>query len=56
MRTICIVVAVLLLLGCTSIASFISGAMYEHKYQERKNLDKIINCLNKEDRSNGKKR
>lgn len=55
MRTICIVGAVLLLLGCTSIASFISGAMYEREYQERKNLDKIINCL-KEDRSNGNKR
>ena len=55
MRGLLIFMAVLLLLICTAISSFIAGASYEKRYHERKKLDKIVNCLNRreEDRSYG---
>ena len=39
---------VTLLLACTALASFIAGACYEKRYEERKKLEKIVNCLKDE--------
>lgn len=59
MRIFAIAGAALLLLICTAIGSFIAGTVYEHEYQqrraEREKLDKIINCLGKDGRSDGNK-
>lgn len=54
MRTLAIIISVLMLLGCTAVSCFIAGGVYNQHRHEQKQLDKIINCLNKreEDRSN----
>ena len=56
MRTLAIIISVLMLIGCTAVSCFIAGGVYNQRRREQKQLDKIINCLNKheEDRSNGK--
>lgn len=54
MRTLAIIISVLMLLGCTAVSCFIAGGIYNQRRHKQKQLDKIINCLNKEDRSDAK--